>query len=140
VKFSINAGAKMQTRRNMAQALPQIAQYLNSPQTETQLAISGMKVDTVEIIRTMLEIADFHSFNDIIVPMSDEDKQRQQQLQQGAQQGKLQGQAALQQQKFEQQQQLADEENTARAARDVLREQFKAQALGTNVPGTANGL
>ena len=140
VKFSINAGAKMQTRRNMAQALPILTQFLTNQQTENQLAISGKKINLEEIIRMQFEVSDWHNEKDVIVPMTPDDVARQQQLQQGAQQGKLQGQAALEDQKFQHQQQLADEENTARAARDVLREQFKASALGTAVPGAENGL
>jgi len=140
VKFSINAGAKMQTRRNMAQALPILTQFLTNQQTENQLAISGKKINLEEIIRMQFEVSDWHNEKDVIVPMTPDDIARQQQLQQGAQQGKLQGQAALEDQKFQHQQQLADEENTARAARDVLREQFKASALGTPVPGAENGL
>jgi hypothetical protein len=142
LKFTIAAGSKLNEKRNMAQAWPSMIQFLNSPETTQQLAVSGLKVDIQEVVETTFYISGFKNEKDIIVPMTPEDVQRQQALQQGAQTGKIQAQAqtqaALQQQKFEQQQQLQDEGNIARAARDVLREQYKAQVEGKPVPGTVD--
>jgi hypothetical protein len=126
VKFNILAGSKMQTRRNMAQGLPMMTQFLANPQLLEQLSIEGKKVDVAEIIRMWFEASDWKNMNDVIVPMTDEDKQRQQQQSQGGRdQQKFQQQQALQAQKAAQQQEAADAENVARAARDVLREGFK---------------
>jgi hypothetical protein len=136
VKFSILAGAKMQARRNMAQALPIMTQFLTNAETTNQLALQGLKVDIAEIIRMQFETADWHNEKDVILPMTDADKQRQQQMQMGPTIAKAQTQQQQEQEKFEHQQMLADQENTARAARDVLREQFKAGALGKEVPGS----
>jgi len=72
------------------------------------------------------EASDWKNMNDVIVPMTDEDKERQQQQSQGGlAQQKFQQQQALQAQKAAQQEAAADSENVARAARDVLREGFK---------------
>ena len=126
VKFSILAGSKMQTRRNMAQGLPMLSQFLSNPEILQQLAVEGKKVDVNEVVRMWFEASDWRNINDVIVPMTAEDKQRlQQQSQGGAIQQKAQTQAQLEQQKFQQKQILLDSENTARAARDVLREGFK---------------
>ena len=126
VKFSILAGSKMQTRRNMAQGLPMLSQFLSNPEILQQLAVEGKKVDVNEVVRMWFEASDWKNINDVIVPMTAEDKQRlQQQSQGGAIQQKAQTQAQLEQQKFQQKQILLDSENTARAARDVLREGFK---------------
>lgn len=139
VKFSILAASKMQVRRNMAQALPILTQFLTNQQTENQLAIQGLKIDLSEIIKMQFQVADWANYNDVVVPMTQPDQQRWQQMQQGQQQAKAQTQAQLEDQKFQHQQKLADEENTARAARDVLREQFKAGATGRDIPGAATG-
>lgn len=135
VKFSILAGAKMQARRNMAQALPIMTQFLTNQQTSEQLAIQNKKVDVAEIVRMQFEMSEWKNYNDVIVEMTPEDQQRMQQIQMGPAIAKAQTQQQLEEQKYEHQQKLADEENTARAARDVLREQFKAGALGKDIPG-----
>lgn len=139
LKFSILAGSKMIAKRNMAQALPGIITFLTSPETTHQLAISNKKVVINELVKMSFLIADWKNETDVVVDMTPQDEQRQQQLQQGAQQGKLQGQAALQNQKFQQQQELADSENVARAARDIIREQYKAQVEGKSIPGAETG-
>jgi hypothetical protein len=127
VKFSVLAGAKMQTRRNAVQGLPLVTQFLQSPEIVQQLAIEGKKVDVLEIIRRWFEAMDMKGINDVIVPMTDQDRQRAQQMSQGGlQQQKFQNQTQLQAQKALQSQQLSDSENIARAARDVIREGFKA--------------
>ena len=137
VKFTILAGSKMQTRRNMAQGLPMLSQFLASPEISAQLALEGKKVDVDEIVHMWFESSDWKNVNDVIVPMTAEDKQRQQQQSQGgAIQQKAQTQAQLEQQKFQQKQQLLDQENTARAARDVLREGFKKSVEPEELTGT----
>lgn len=140
VKFSILAGAKLAARRNMAQALPIMTQFLTNQQIENQLSIQGKKIDISEIIHMMFEASDWKNYNDVVVDMTDQEKQALKEQQQGQQQAKFQQQQALQDQKFKQNQQLADEENTARAARDVLREQFKAGALGKDTPGAVESI
>jgi hypothetical protein len=72
------------------------------------------------------EASDWKNQNDVVVPMTPKDLQRQQQQSQGGVlQQKFQAQQALLAQKSAAQQQQADADNTARAARDVLRETFK---------------
>lgn len=137
VKFSILAGSKMQTRRNMSQSLPMLSQFLANPAVIQQLSVEGKKVDVNEICRMWFEMSEFKNMNDVIVDMTPQDLQRQQeQSQGGALQQKAQVQSQLQQQKFEQQQQLADSENIARAARDVLREGFKRSVEPEELTGT----
>ena len=137
VKFSILAGSKMQTRRNMAQGLPMLSQFLANPEILQQLSVEGKKVDVNEVVRMWFEASDWRNINDVIIPMTDEDKQRQQQQSQG---GALQQKAQLdmqkQQQAFQQKQQLEDQSNTARAARDVLREGFKHAVEPEELTGT----
>ena len=136
VKFGILAGSKMQTRRNMAQALPQLTQFLANPAITEQLAIQNMKIDVKELIRTWFEMADMKNMNDMIVPMTPEDTARHQQMTQGGQtQAKFQQQQALVAQKAALQEQQADADNIARAARDVLRESFKKSTEPEDLTG-----
>lgn len=137
VKFNILAGSKMQTRRNMAQALPMMTQFLANPALMQQLAVEAKKVDVNEIIRMWFQSSDWQNMNDVIVPMTPEDQQRQQQQSQGgALQQKFQQQQALQTQKEAAQESQADAENVARAARDVLREGFKKAVEPEELTGT----
>jgi hypothetical protein len=135
------AGSKMTTRRNMAQGLPLLSQFLSSPQIVEQLAVEGKKIDVGEIVRMWFEASEWKNMNDVIVPMTPQDMQRQQQQSQGGMlQQKFQQQQALQAQKAAAQEQQADNENIARAARDVLREGFKKAVepeVNTGVPNTS---
>lgn len=138
VKFSILAGAKMQARRNMAQALPLMTQFLMNPSTESHLGIQKKTVDVTEITRMQFEASDWKNENDVVRDMTPEEEQRWQAAQPAA---AVQAKAAVGQQqqetKFEQAQQLQDQANEAKAARDILREQYKSQVSGavSNVGG-----
>ena len=126
VKFSILAGSKMQTRRNMAQALPMLSQFLSNPEIISSLSVEGKKVNVGEVVHMWFEAADFKNLNDVIIDMTPQDLQRQQQQSQGGQQQmKAQAQSQLQAQKDAAAEQRDDASNIARAARDVLREGFK---------------
>jgi hypothetical protein len=134
VKFSISAGADMQKKRQLAQILPIFTQWITQPMVGEQLATEGKKVDFNELVKLQFFVAGLPDYADMIVPMTPQDLQRLQQQQQGPLQAKAQTQAALQEQKFEQQQQLQDQGDVAKAARDVLREQYKAQVEGKPDP------
>lgn len=138
LKFNVLAGSKMIAKQRMAQALPSLITFLTNPETTQQLAISNKKVDIVELVQMVFTTADWANEKDVILDMTPQDEQRQQALQQGAQQSKLQGQSSLQDQKFQQQQILDDQSNTARAARDILREQYKASVENKPIPGAAS--
>lgn len=140
VKFSILAGAKMQARRNMAQALPLLTQFLTNQQTENQLALQGLKIDITEIIRMTFESSDWKNTHDVVVPMTPQDKQRWQAMQPAAAiQAKAGAQQQQQQQKFEQAQELADQENMARAGREVLRTALEKDAGPLAITGSPDG-
>jgi hypothetical protein len=126
LRFSILAGAKMQARQNAARALPLLINFVTNQQTQSQLGVQKKKINFEELLRMSFESSGWKNYNDVIQPMSDEEFQRWQQSQPGAQvQAKAQAQQAMEQTKFGQKQQLLDQENTARAARDVLRQKMK---------------
>jgi hypothetical protein len=136
VKFQVLAGSKMTTRRNMAQGLPQLSQFLSQPAVLEQLALEGKKVNVNEIVRMWFEASEWPNINDVIVDMTPQDLQRQQQQSQsGAGEQKFLQQQQLIAQKSQLQAQQEDANNIARAARDVLREGFKASTAPENLQG-----
>src|SRR5258708_34249961 len=124
----------------MAQALPILTQFLMSEQTTQQLAITGMKVDVREVLHMMFEVSDWRNFNDVILPMTPEDKKRHEAMQpQAQQQAALQAKGALHQQQFKNKTALVDQENIGRAGREVLRSALERSATPevlTGEPGT----
>lgn len=144
VKFSILAASKMQARRNMAQALPMIVQFLTNEQTTQQLAVAGYRVDVVEIMRMFFEVSDWKNFNDVVIKMSAEEQQRHMQMQPGVQQAqmnaqKLQAAQQMQDQKHQQAMELVDTENIDRAGREVLRHSLEAAENPEAIEGTTGG-
>lgn len=140
VKFSIFAGAKMQARRSMAQALPILIQFLTSEQTTQQLSLQHKKVDVAMLLKMMFEVSDWRNYYDVVVPMTPEEEQRAHAMSPaGQQQAKAQGAAATQQKQFENKAQLADQNNTARAANQVLRMAFEKSAEPFETTGTSGG-
>jgi len=139
VKFMILAGSKMQTRRNMAQGLPLLSQFLSNPAITEQLAIEGKKIDVNEICRMWFQASDWRNINDVIVPMTPEDVQRhQQQSQGGVNQQKFLQQQQLLAQKSQLQSEQADNNNLALAGRETLRAAFKKAVEPEEFTGEPN--
>jgi hypothetical protein len=140
LKFSISAASKLLARRNMAQALPIMMQFLQAGPIVQGLAIAGKKVDVQELIRMMYEVSDWKNINDIIVDMTDEDKQRWAQAQaSGPAQVQAKSKMALQQQDYVNKANLANDENIARASREVLRQALEQSAEPMAVTGEPGG-
>lgn len=122
VKFSILAAAKLQARRAMAQALPMIVQFLTSPETTKQLAMQGKKVRIDQVVRMFFEVSDWKTFDDVVVDMTDEEKQKEQANSPAAMaQAKIAAQQAALSQQHDNKSDLVEQENIARAGRDVLK-------------------
>ncbi len=144
VKFSVLAASKMQARRNMAQALPILVQFLTNQQTTEQLAVAGYRVDVVEVMRMFFEVSDWKNFNDVVVPMSPEDQQRHAAMNPGAQkaaqmQQQMQAQSQLLDQKKNNQLEIVDSENIARAGREILRHALETSATPEAITGEEGG-
>lgn len=140
VQFSILAGAKMKARRAMQAQLPIIIQFLTNEQTTQQLAISNHRVDVLQLMRDMYEASDWQDVDDVIVPMTPEEQQRAQMNSPAA---KMQAQAQMQQQaqaqKHQDQLEVVNDENIARAGREVLRaalEKSESPEVLTGTPGS----
>jgi hypothetical protein len=140
VKFTVLAGTKMAGKRNMAQSLPILVQYITNQPTITALAQEGKKVNFDELIQMWFEVSGWRDKSDVIIPMTAQDKQQYAQSQPGA----------LMQQKGQQQQQmvaqkhnndldLVDAENMAKAAREVLRTGIEKASEPETVQGAPGG-
>lgn len=141
VRFQVLAGSKLATRRNMAQALPQLTQFLSGPSITEQLAIQNKKIDVMELIKVWFEMAEMKDVRDVVVDMTPEDTARhQQQSQGGLTQAKFLQQQQLLAQKAAIQEQQADNENVARASRDLLRIGFKASTEPEELQGEPNAV
>lgn len=133
VVFTTLAGAKLQARRNMAQALPIMIQFLNSAPIVQALAIQNKKIDVQELIRMMFEVSDWRNQRDVVVDMTPQDQQRFQATLQGGQQAQeLKGKMALQERKAQLDSQSMEDKNIARAANEVLRKSLE-EASGTDL-------
>lgn len=138
VKFSILAAAKLQARRAMAQALPMIVQFLTSPETTAQLALQGKKVRIDEVVKMFFAVSDWKTFDDVVVDMTDEEKQREAANSPAAQ---MQAKMAMQQQaqvaQHDSKADLIDQENIARASRDVLKHGLSEEESADEAAPTA---
>jgi hypothetical protein len=122
IKFSVLAGAKMQARRQMAQAMPLLIQLLTNEQTTKQLGIQKKKVNVAAILEDFIEVSGWKVRNDWIQDMTPEDEKRYMAQSPAAQvQAKAQAQGQLQQQQHSNKLELIDQENLSRAGREVLR-------------------
>jgi hypothetical protein len=144
VKFSTLAGAKLMARRNMAQALPIMLQYLQSTPVQQGLALVGMKINTEELIRMIFEVSDWRNVNDVIIPMTDEDKKRWEMMQPAAVaqvkgQADLQSKLALQAQKHQNELETLNDRNIARAANDIFRQTIEQSGKQEAVLGEPTG-
>ena len=137
--FDIQAGSKLTERRAMAQSLPILTQFLQNQFIVQALGAEGKKIDTKQVLKMMFEASGWRTFYDVIVDMSPQEQQERQQNQPAAmQQNKMQNDNQQQQQKFIHQQELAEQNNMARAANEVLRRDFELSAQPealTGAPG-----
>ncbi len=75
IELSMQAGTSMGARRAMAAALPLEMQMYMAPAVQSGLADAGLKVNWVELSRRMEQASGWKSQDDVIVPISDEEKQ-----------------------------------------------------------------
>lgn len=140
VDFDILAGSKLAARRTMAQALPIMSQFLTGQYVQQQLQLEQKKLSIDELIKMFLETSDFKNYTSLVVPMSDEEKQRAQANSPAAlARMKLQAVQAQQATQFQQKQALLDQENFARAGRDVLRHAVEAASTPEEIQGAPGG-
>ena len=119
-EFEVLAGSHLAAKAQMAQSLFMMIQLFESQPLMDQLSkISNQKVNVEELFHMVHDVSGFKNYYNIIVPMTPEEKATQ--AAQNNPMAKVQGQMALNNQKFQQNQSLTDQENEARVVRDMLR-------------------
>lgn len=118
LSFSVLAGAKMQAKRAMAQALPIMFQFLLTEPVAQQLNQQGLQVNVAELVRMLFEVSGWTNRGDVLQKMAPEDHARMMLNNPGVQQMLAQRQQGA----IEGQNQAAgiDQETAGRAARRVL--------------------
>lgn len=140
MEYEVLAGASLAAKRTMAQSLTLITQIFENPTIQQNLAeINGEFIDFKPILKMWMEASEWKNVNDIIKPLTSEMKARMQAKSQAAQQqGAMQQQLAVNNQKFEQKQQLEDQANDNRIKRDIVREAFRKSSMSQAVEGQGN--
>ena len=127
------------TVRPVRQWLVGAREGLTSPEFTQGLAAQKLKIDHQAVLRMFFTVSDWKNEDDVIIPMTDQDWQRFQQMQNGAQNAKSQAAAQLENLKFQHKQQELDQDNTGKAARDVLRHAFEQSANASETTGLPGG-
>lgn len=130
--FSILAAARMQAKHAMAQALPLMFQFILTDPVMQALSQEGKKVNVVELVNMLFDVTGWRNKQDVIQPMTEEDQQRMMMNNPAVQQAIQQRQQAQTQQTNKLQ--VLDEENAARAGKEVIRSLLRHAE--TNSPGS----
>jgi len=78
VKFETLAGTKLAARNRMAQALPFLLEVFGNQALVQQLSETGWKVNAMELVNMVLDMSEWKNKRDLVVKMTDEEKQQQQ--------------------------------------------------------------
>lgn len=134
--FEVQAGAKLNDRKQMAQALPIMTQYFSQVPIIQALAAEGKKVNQTTISKMIVESSGWKNYYNIVEDMTPEEKQQFQQNQPGAIAAKQQqGQQQMLEAKLQNTQELAEQNNMARAANEVLRRADEVAATPEAITG-----
>jgi len=123
-KFETLAGTKLAARNRMAQALPFLLEVFGNQALVQQLSETGWKVNAMELVNMVLDVSEWKNKRDLIVEMTDEEKQMQQQQNPSA--VKAQSDAAQLQQKHKNDMELEDKKIAGRIAAKTVDTTHKA--------------
>ena len=76
IEFTLLAGSNIAAKQKMGQALPLLGQMLEAPAVQSGLQGAGFKVNWLEMTRRWEETSGWESQDDLIIPLTDDDKQR----------------------------------------------------------------
>jgi hypothetical protein len=79
IKFDTLAGTRLAARNRMAQALPFLLEVFGNQALVSQLSETGWKVNAMELVNMVLDMSEWKNKRDLVVPMTPEEKQSQQQ-------------------------------------------------------------
>jgi hypothetical protein len=139
-EYEVLAGASLAAKRTMAQSISLITQILENPMIQQNLAeINEEYIDFKVILDMWLQASEWKDKNDIIKPLTSAMKAKQQaQSDAQSQNTKMAATQQLNDQKFQQKQQLEDQATNNRIKRDVVLSAFKGEDLGLADTGGAS--
>ena len=120
VKFDTLAGTRLAAKQRMAQALPFLMEVFSNQALVQQLSETGWKVNVMELVNMVLDMSDWKNKRDLVVPMTDQEKQERQQQQQAVMQAS--SKQALLQQKQQGDMQLEDKKIAGRIATNAVKQ------------------
>lgn len=135
-KFDVLAGAHLAAKQQMAQSMVMMVQLFENPPLMEQLANEGKKVDIEELFHMIHDLSGFKNYYQIIKPMTAQERQQKQQSNPAV--IAAQSKQAQSNQEFQHKQAIVDQENEARAARDVMRYQMEHATRAETVEGTTS--
>ncbi len=135
-EFDVLAGSHLAAKAQMAQSLFMMIQIFENQQFLEQILTAGKIVDVEELMHMVHDISGWKNYYDIVRDQTDQEKQALKEKSEAAQmQSKGAMQANLQNQKFQQTQQIVDQENEARITRDVFRHITEASVMPEALSG-----
>ena len=114
IKFDTLAGTRLAARTRMAQALPFLLEVFGNQALVTQMGQIGWKVNVMEMVAMVMDVSEWKNKRDLVVPMTDEEKQSM--AQQNPAMIKAQTDSQLLQQKHQNDMELQNQKDQARIA------------------------
>jgi len=124
IKFDTLAGTRLAARSRMAQALPFLLEVFGNQALVQQMGQIGWKVNVLEVTNMVMDVSEWKNKRDLVVPMTDAEKQMMQQNNPAAVAG--QAKAAQIQQEHQNDMELEDEKIKGRLANTTIKDQHKA--------------
>lgn len=122
IEYEVLAGAHLGAKKEMAQFMPFVMQLVNNPTLMEQAAESGLKFNFKGWFDTFSDLAGHKFAQNFFVPMQpQEQKQKLMQTPAAIQAAKAQQSQQAEIQKFQQQQQLLDQEQLGKGANEAQR-------------------
>jgi len=123
LKFDTVAGTRLAARARMAQALPFLLEIFGNQALVQQMGQIGWKVNVLEVTNMVMDVSEWQNKRDLIVPMTDEEKQQMQQNNPDLQ--KAQAGAQMLQQKHQNDMELENQKIQGRIAAQSIKDQHQ---------------
>jgi hypothetical protein len=122
VKYEVLAGANLGAKKEMAQFLPVLIQMFTNPIFLQGIKDAGYKFDALAIFKSFCDAAGWKFSQNFVVPMTDQEKQKEQANSPAALQAQQAKSAqAMQAEKFKQEQTLENQKQLGKAGNEAVR-------------------
>jgi hypothetical protein len=122
VKYEVLAGSNLGAKKEMAQFLPILIQMFTNPIFLQGIKDSGYKFDALAIFKAFSDAAGWKFSQDFVVPMTDQEKAKEQANSPAAlAQQQAKNAQAMQNQKFQQEQTLENQKQLGKAGNEAVR-------------------